>query len=81
MLDRVLNILKSQPSFEEQLPDVIRRVCEAREAGINLPKDLMMMIDAKAAIIEELRCEFNAALGRCADSFIKESVSEMRKIL
>ena len=60
---------------------MIRRVNEAKVAGINLPEDLMMLLMAKMAIIEELRCEFNAAMARCADSFIKESVSELRKII
>lgn len=81
MLNRVLSIVGGDPNFEEQLPEVIHRVRDAKGAGINLPEDLMMLLEAKMAIIEELRCEFNAALIRCADSFIKESVSEMRKIL
>ena len=58
-------------NFEEQLPEIVQKVNEAKIAGIFLPDDLLMMLEAKMEIINELRCEFNAIISRCADSFSK----------
>jgi len=43
----VVSIVQGDPNFEEELPEVIRRVKEAKVAGINLPEDLMMLLMAK----------------------------------
>ena len=81
LLEKVLSIVSGDPSYEEVLNEVSNEIKDAKSGGIRLPEDLEMMLEAKIQIVNELKSEFYATLDRCADSFSKQLVQDLRKIL